>query len=384
MKATLLAAATAVLLPLVAAQRPYSTWMADSFLQKSIAKSYSYQQAVLYWAIDLTGKASGNATYSTWVQQQVDGVVTSTGAITGYPASKDSLDDVLFGRVLLSLYTSTGQAKYKTAAARLRGQLNYQKRTPSGGFWHRVPTYPNQMWLDGIYMADVLYAQWTAAFEPTNTTAWNDILLQFNLIEQHTRNSTTKLLVHGYDESKTQSWANPVTGASPNVWDRAVGWYFMALLDTLDYFPASHPGRQKLQGWFVDLANGLVAAQDTKSGGWWLVMNEPYPGAKGNYIESSATAMFTYGLLKGVRKGYITGTKYTASATKAYDLMTSKFVAKNATGGLLNWEGTVSVGSLGSDASFKVQSSLALLSLGLGSIANPDSPVLYRSRDSRE
>jgi rhamnogalacturonyl hydrolase YesR len=360
MKTALFTAVAAALLPLIVAQRPYSTWMAESFLNKNIAKSYSYQQTVLYWAIDLTGKASGNTTYSKWVQQQVDGVVTSSGTITGYPASKDSLDDVLFGRVLLSLYTSTGQAKYKTAAARLRGQLNYQKRTASGGFWHRVPTYPNQMWLDGIYMADVFYAQWTAAFEATNTTAWNDVLLQFSLIEQHTRNSTTKLLVHGYE---TQPWADPVTGASPNVWDRAVGWYFMALLDTLDYFPASHPGRQKLQGWFVDLANGLVAAQDTKSGGWWLVMNEPYPGAKGNYIESSATAMFTYGLLKGVRKGYISGAKYTASATKAYSLMTSRFVAQNATGGLLNWEGTVQVGSLGSDASFKVRTSSTPLRL---------------------
>lgn len=358
MKAGFSLAATAALSTVAAAQRPYSTWMSDSFIQKDIEQSNHYTNAVLYRAVDLTAKASGNTTYAAWVQEQVDGVVSDDGAIDGYPADKESLDDILFGRVLLELYGKTNQTKYLTAATELHDHLLAHKRSPAGGFWHRDPTYPNQMWLDGIYMADVFYAQWTAAFEPTNTTAWDDILLQFELIEEHLRNQTSNLLYHGFDELKEAVWADPETGASPHVWDRAVGWYVLALLDVLDYWPQDHAGRAKLVDWFVQCADGLITSQDAETGGWWLVMDEPYPGAEGNYIESSGTAMFTTGLLKGARLGYISDEKYTTAATKAYDLMVNEFVAQNATGGLLNWEGTVEVGSLSGNASYEVSTDI--------------------------
>ena len=209
------------------------------------------------------------------------------------------------------------------------------------------------MWLDGIYMAQPFYAQWTQLFDPNNVTAWDDIILQFNLIEEHCRNKTTNLLVHGYDESKVAVWANPITGASPHVWDRALGWYFMALIDVLEYFPESHPGFEELLEYAQSLAIGVKAAQD-EAGGWWLVMDVPYPGMKGNYIESSGTAMFTYSFLKAIRLGYIDSATYLATAQKAYDLMTTRFVAKNGTNSTLNWEGTVLVGSLGSNATYEV------------------------------
>ncbi|EOD51418.1 putative cell wall glycosyl hydrolase protein [Neofusicoccum parvum UCRNP2] len=333
--------------------RPYSTWMSDSFMLKDIEPDNHYTNAVLYRAVDLVYKASGNETYFSWIKEQVDAVVSDNGTIAGWPADKDSLDDILLGRNLLELYGQTNETKYKTAATNLRLSLDKHKRTPAGGFWHRDPTYPNQMWLDGIYMADVFYAQYTAAFEPANTTAWDDVLLQFSLIEQHLRNATSNLLYHGYDELKAAVWADPVTGASPHVWNRALGWYVMALLDALDYFPADHAGHQQLRDWYVAAADGVVAAQDPETGGWWLVMDEPYPGMAGNYIESSGTAMFTYGLLKGARLGYVAGEKYTAPAEKAYQLMVNEFVAQNATGGMLNWEGTVEVGSLSGNASYE-------------------------------
>lgn len=371
MKFSTFAAAVALSASTAAAQQQkYSTWMADSFILKNIEPDNHYTNGVLYRGIDLVYKAYGNETYYTWVKEQVDAVVSDDGTIAGYPSDKDSLDDILFGRALLELYGQTNATKYKAAAGLLRDQLNIQSRTPAGGFWHRVPTYPNQMWLDGIYMADVFYAQWTAAFEPTNTTAWDDILLQYELIEQHLRNKTSNLLYHGYDELKQAVWADPETGASPHVWNRALGWYVMALLDVLEYFPASHAGHQKFVDWYVAAADGVLAAQDAESGGWWLVMDEPYPGMAGNYIESSGTAMFTYGLLKGVRKGYVSGDKYTQAATKAYELMTSKFAVANATGGMLNWEGTVEVGSLSGNASYEVGLLSFLLTATLTSLMN--------------
>lgn len=174
--------------------------------------------------------------------------------------------------------------------------------------------------------------------------------------------------MHGYDESKARVWADPVTGAAPNVWSRAVGWYAMALLEVIPLFPAAHPGRARLVSYFVALADALKKTQDATSGGWWLVMNEPYPGAKGNYIESSGSAMFVYALLKGVRDGYLPEKEYLGAATKGYKLLADKFNTQRADG-TLDWQGTVEVGSLNSNATFEasIPFSLGLCEVGANS-----------------
>ncbi|TVY83008.1 Unsaturated rhamnogalacturonyl hydrolase [Lachnellula suecica] len=333
--------------------QPYSTWMSDSFITRGVTPDRHYTNAVLYRGFELAYNKTGNTTYYAYIKSQIDSFVDASGNLGGdYSTSLYSLDDLRIGPNLLFLYLSTQDERYKTAAGQLRAQLDRQPRTPLGGFWHRKPTYPNQMWLDGIYMAQPFYAQWTQLFDSSNATAWDDIILQFDLIEEHCRNKTTNLLVHGYDESKVAVWADSVTGAAPHVWDRAVGWYFMALIDVLDYLPKSHSGYERLLGYMTSLAVGVKASQDT-SGGWWLVMDEPYPGMKGNYIESSATAMFTASFLKAIRLGYIESATYLETSQKAYSLMTTKFVAENGTQDTLNWEGTVSVGSLGSNGTFE-------------------------------
>ncbi|KAH8585919.1 putative cell wall glycosyl hydrolase YteR [Bisporella sp. PMI_857] len=346
-------------LSLASAQQPYSTWMSDSFISRGVTPSRHYTNAVLYRGFETAYNKTGNVTYYNFIKTQIDSFVSSSGALgDSYAVSKYSLDDIRIGPNLLFLYLKTNDERYKKAAAELRAQLDSHPRTPSGGFWHRKIPYPDQMWLDGIYMAQPFYAQWTQLFEPNNKTAWNDIVLQFDLIEKYCRNITSNLLVHGYDESKVAVWADPITGAAPHVWDRAVGWYFMALVDILDYLPKSHVGYKKLVGYLKNLAIGVKAAQD-ESGGWWLVMDEPYPGKQGNYIESSATAMFTYSFLKAIRLRYIDPATYLGTAQKSYSLMTSKY-AVPASGNTLNWEGTVEVGSLGSNGTYEYYISVPL------------------------
>ncbi|KFY32274.1 hypothetical protein V493_00352 [Pseudogymnoascus sp. VKM F-4281 (FW-2241)] len=345
-------AALATLLPSAYAAEPYSTWMSDTFITKDIPLPRSYPQAVLYRGIEAVYNVTGDTSYFNYLQTSLDAIVDADGNLgDGYSSSKLSLDDLRVGPTLLYLYRETGDERYKTAASQLREQLDIQPRTPSGGFWHRKPAYPDQMWLDGIYMALPFYAEWTGMFDATNEAIWDDIILQFDLIEEHCRNTTSNLLAHGYDESKVASWADPVTGASPHVWNRAVGWYAMALVDMLDYLPVEHAGHTKLVGYMDTLADGLKRSQDA-TGGWWLIMDEPYPGMEGNYIETSGTAMFAYALLKGGRLGYIDSATYEETATKAYDLLTEKYVIENSAGEL-DWEGTVSVGSLKGDASYE-------------------------------
>src|SRR5262249_43952551 len=157
------------------------------------------------------------------------------------------------------------------------------------------------------------YAQYAAMFhEPAD---FDDIAHQFVLIEEHTRDPKTGLLYHAWDESKQEAWANKTTGVSPNFWARAMGWYAMALVDTLPYFPKDHPGRKSLIATLNRFAVAVTRFQDRDTGLWYQVMDKPK--APGNYYESSAACMFTYALAKGVRLGYL-DQKYQQNASRAY------------------------------------------------------------------
>ncbi|KAH8430955.1 glycoside hydrolase family 88/105 protein [Aspergillus melleus] len=331
----------------------YTEWMATSYLSKSVTQSRNYANGVLYRGIELAYNKTQDETLLNYITSQIDAVISSEGELVDYNLTKKtSLDDLRIGTNLLNLWARTGNERYKIAADTLRRQIDVTPRNAGGGLWHRMPTYPNQMWLDGIYMSTNFYAQWTAWFDSKNKTAWDDILLQFDLIEEHTLIEESGLLAHGYDHSKQAVWADPVTGSAPHVWNRALGWYFMSLVDILDIFPRSHKGWKKNLRRFQSLASALKKTQDPSSGGWWLIMDEPYPEDPRNYIESSGSAMFTYGFLKGIRKGYLKKKDYGKAAEKGYQGLVDGFVDVNKNG-TLNWEGTVEVGSLSSNGSFE-------------------------------
>ncbi|KAI1127476.1 cell wall glycosyl hydrolase YteR [Nemania abortiva] len=349
-----------LLLPLVAgvATATPLAIMADSFIKRGVPSSINYSQMTLYGGFERVYNLTGDEKYATWYRGQIDALVQSDGTISGWDYSKYSLDNYRMGNNLLWWYEKTGEAKYKNAASIIRQQINRHPRTATGGFWHRNPEYPNQMWLDGIFMADTFYSRWTNSFDHQNTTAWDDIARQYDNIEAHTKDNKTGLLLHGYDESKVAVWANPVTGASPLVWNRAVGWYFMSLSEVIPLWPQTHQARKRLISYFTTLAAALKKAQD-EGGGWWLIMSEGYPERTGNYIESSGSAMFTYGFLRGIKLGLLDKDQYLAPAQKGYDLLVSEFVTEKDDG-TVDWEGTVEVGSLNSDASFEYYTSVPI------------------------
>uniref|UniRef100_L2GGI9 Cell wall glycosyl hydrolase n=1 Tax=Colletotrichum fructicola (strain Nara gc5) TaxID=1213859 RepID=L2GGI9_COLFN len=303
-------------LTLTNAARAYSEWLASSFIDRQAPIDAGYGPAVLWEGIARAGAhISPTSPLLKAAEAKVSSLVSADGTLDGWDPEWYSLDDIRIGNNLLYFYQRSGDAKLKTAADGLRQNVKRsQPRTPSGGFWHRAPIYEDQMWLDGIYMADTFNATY------------------FDLIEEHCRNHTSNLLVHGYDEAKEAVWADPVTGASPLVWNRAVGWYFMALIDTLQVYPTDLPGYARLLGYFT---------------------------RKGNYIEASATAMFAYGLLRGVRDGLLEE-KYKAVGLKAYELLVDEFVREDGNG-TISFLGTVQVGSLNSNASFEYYTSIPLV-----------------------
>jgi unsaturated rhamnogalacturonyl hydrolase len=302
---------------------------------------WSYDMGVVLKGFEGLWMNSGDAKYFFDIQKRIDYFVKEDGSIKGYEKEEYNIDHVNNGKLVLLLYRVTGKEKYKKAADLLRSQLATHPRTNEGGFWHKK-IYTNQMWLDGLYMGAPFYAEYAMLFH--EDSAFNDIANQFIWMEKHARDPKTGLIYHAWDESKQQQWANKETGASPLFWARAMGWYSDALVDALDYFPATHPKRKAL----IDILNRLVNAvekqQDKTTGLWYDIMNYDGPGKEKNYFEASASCQFTYAIAKGVRKGYLPAAKI-AIAKKAYDGILKQFVKEE--NGQTNLHGTVKVSGLG-------------------------------------
>ena len=321
--------------------------MADSTIARfpALAEEWNYQWGLVLRGFEQVWRATGDERYFVYIQHNIDRFVRTDGTIRGYRLDEYNVDRLNTGKVLFALYEKTRDAKYKRALDFLRLQLDTQPRTKSGGFWHKR-IYPDQMWLDGIYMADAFYAQYAHAFPLLSVTgdysprgeaerggrgggAFDDIAHQIVLIEQHTRDPVTGLLYHAWDESKRQRWANPITGCSPHFWGRAMGWYGMAIVDVLDSLPRDHPQRAAIIAILNRMFDALARVQDARTGVWYQVLDQ---GARaGNYLESSASCMFVYAIVKGVRHNYLPKEDL-AIAQRAYDGILKQFVEVDRAG----------------------------------------------------
>jgi unsaturated rhamnogalacturonyl hydrolase len=324
------------------ALKPISDQMAATAMEvwKERSRKWSYDDGVVQDGLLEVWRRTGNPVYFKYVQSKMDEFISADGVIDTYSQDHFNIDNVKNGTVLLDLYQVTGQQKYFKAATTLWEQLQVQPRTKEGGFWHKK-IYPNQMWLDGLYMGQPFYAEYAALIR--NKKAFDDIANQFIFMENHARDSKTGLLYHGWDESKTERWANPKTGLSPHIWARAMGWYAMALVDVLDYFPKDHVKRKELLLILNRLAVAIKSVQNERTGVWYDILDRPNDA--GNYFESSASSMFVYALAKGARLGYLPAT-YASVADKGFKGMQQEFVEQRAPG-MINLKGTVSVSGLG-------------------------------------
>ncbi len=356
-------------------------WPDGSVLTTAHPGVWAYEEGVLLDGMAAEWHSTADGEDFKYVKTAVDKYVTDDGTIKGYKADGHTLDDIEMGRAVLLVYRVTQQAKYAKAAKFLHDQLELQPRTASGGYWHKQ-IYPNQMWLDGAYMAEPFRAAYAATFQEPKD--FDDIAKQLLLMDEHMRDPKTGLLHHGWDESKTMAWADKGNGLSPEVWSRAVGWYCMALVDVLDWMPKDHPQRAKLVDALRRTMVGVVEYQDHETGLWWQVMNRApsrgnfHPMGKqpkgpdltvdgtkatggtqtisgnavtgegewsDNYPEASASCMFVYSLAKGVRMGYLPRS-YEANAKRGWEGIQKQFVTTGADG-LMVLNGTVKVGGLG-------------------------------------
>ena len=295
------------------------------------------------------------------------------------PNTGGSLDDLNAVKLYIGLYNNKNASEiykknYKTAISRAQAGLVEHNNANSiqpgtlaekagnsveGGWFHKN-IYNNQMWLDGAYMGSALLAQ-IINFNGTSSNIfgssdndWNMVAKQMNIVWNMCWNSNDKLLYHAFEanagmgtsNSNAETWAG-LSGTEPYVfhsqsyWGRANAWYLMALVDVLEAM--NNAGQNNtanyttLKQHLADLAAGIAARQDATTGGWYQVMDKKadysannYNGknvtAVSNYIETSATAIFSAAYFKAVRLGLL-------DSTTQYDYKT---IAKNAFEGLVN------------------------------------------------
>jgi unsaturated rhamnogalacturonyl hydrolase len=302
--------------------------------------TWGYEEGTLLDGMAAEWQQTGDGADFAYIKASVDKYVDKDGNIKGYKAEGHTLDDVEMGRAVMLLYRVTLDAKYYKAAKFLHAQLELQPRGPSGAYWHKQ-IYPNQVWLDGAYMAEPFRAAYAKYFQVPGD--YDDIAKQLLTIDKNMRDPKTGLLKHGWDESKTMEWADKTTGLSPSYWGRAMGWYCMALVDTLDFFPADHPQRAAIVAVLNRTMTQVAALQDKPTGLWWQVLDKP--GAKGNFLEASASEMFVYATAKGVRLGYLPQTLEPV-AKRGWEGIQKQFI-KTSPEGMVTLTGTVKVGGLG-------------------------------------
>ena len=313
-------------------QAPWSVRMADSDMIRNPKASlldfateprWNYTNGLVCSALEQVWKKTGDEKYYNYMKAYADEMIQGDGSIRGYKPDEYNIDKVNSGKFLFAVYERTKDTKYEKAINLLREQMRTHPRTSDGGFWHKK-IYPHQMWLDGLYMGSPFLAQYAKVFhEPA---LFDDVALQIQLIDKHTYDAKSGLFYHAWDESKEQKWADKETGRSPHFWGRAMGWYAMALVDVLDFFPADHLKRKEIIAIVEKMAQGISKYQDKETGLWYQVVDQGT--REGNYLESSASCMYTYFLFKAVSNGYI-GKQYLATARKAYDGILKRFIKVN-------------------------------------------------------
>ena len=269
----------------------------------------------------------GNSAILDYLKEYPAKMIDEKGNITGYKYEDFNLDNVRTAKFILRMHNLFPTKGTEMALKTLFKQLQNQPRTKEGVYWHKA-IYANQVWLDGIFMGLPFYCNYAVqTMKPKKAEKYlNDAVDQMVKTDYRTYDEKTQLWKHAWDETHQQFWANKEDGKSQHCWARALGWYVMAMTECLDAMPENYARRQEV----IDLLNkamkSVVKYQDKKTGVWYDVLDVK---SDKNYLESTASSMFAYVLLKGYRKGYLSE-EYLKAGVKAYNGILKQFIKVNA------------------------------------------------------
>ncbi len=271
-------------------------WNIESIKQGK-KPSWNYIDGCMMVSLLELYKATQDKKYLDFVIYFTDYYVHDDGTILGYEKEKYSTDDVSESRILFDLYEYTKNEKYSKAIEMVYEQIKTHPRTKEGNFWHKK-IYPNQVWLDGLYMIQPFYTRYETL--RNKMQHYDDIVRQFKNVYELMCDPKTGLYYHGYDSERTMFWADKKTGLSKNFWLRSLGWYTVALIDVYEYMDEQmFDEHHTIKEIFKATVDSLLAFQDPESKMFYQVPN--YPHKEKNYLETSGSSMIAYAILKGVR-----------------------------------------------------------------------------------
>ena len=256
-----------------------------------------------------------------------DTMIDADGNITGYKLEDYNLDNVRTAKFIYRMNRLFPAENLDKAINTLFSQLEQQPRTNEGVWWHKA-IYANQVWLDGIFMGLPFYslaAPSVKGMKKAQEKYWKDAIDQIVKTDKRTYDEKTNLWKHAWDETHTAFWADKETGQSKHTWARALGWYVMAMTEVLDVLPADYPGRNDVVALLEKTMKSVVDYQDKKTGVWYDVLDVK---DERNYLEATASSMFAYVMLKGVRKGYLPK-EYRKAGVKAFNGIVENFIRVN-------------------------------------------------------
>ena len=290
-------------------------------------KTWNYEDScVLVGAIDLY-EATGEALYRDFVLSYLSRFVKEDGSIPNFDLKAWSIDNVAPGRALFFALDETGDDRYQKAIRFHEERLSAHPRCACGNFWHKE-IYPDQVWLDGLYMAQPFRALYAARYR--DGAVADDIVRQFENVRRLLYCEEKCLYYHACDTAKAQFWADPETGCSPNFWLRSMGWYLMALIDCADFLGEAFSARRAvLAGLLQEAVNGILRFQDRETGLFYQVIDRAE--APGNYLETSGSAMVLYAILKGCRLGVLDG-ELRDGALTALENLRDKYLHRDEAG----------------------------------------------------
>jgi rhamnogalacturonyl hydrolase YesR len=319
--------------PQVAIKVKFSSRLAKDFIRRfpdpdtihwiGQTNHFSWQAGYIMFAMEKMWKISGDSMYFNYIKRYVDQQVDEEGNVPDF--KNTALDNFLPGYAILFMYEQTGQEKYKIAAKNIREGFRGYPRAGNGLFWHSSEEWArDQVWVDGVFMGQIFLARYGKVMG--DSLAFDEVVKQMTLII-NTCQKENGLLLHGWNENITASWADKKTGLAPEVWSEGLGWFAVLIADVFDYLPQDQPGLEQLLDALQKVCKGLKGTQDSTTGMWCQVVDKPHE--TGNWNETSGTGMFIYLLQKSIDKGYISSSEFNPVVEKAYNSLIKKAIVND-------------------------------------------------------
>lgn len=294
-------------------------WNRENFIFRKPPK-WNYIDNCMIKAVTMLYELTGDDRLFGYAVRFVDYYVKPDGTIPTMNLSDYNLDNINGGKNIIYLFNKTKSEKYFNATEKIFSQIKSQPRLECGNFWHKA-IYPRQVWLDGVYMALPFMAEY--ADISGNYEVYDDIFRQLENVRSIMRDRKTGLYFHGYDESRSQYWADSETGLSAEFWLRSMGWLGAGLADICEKISPD----SKLYTLCSDMLGGLLKSLSACANPDGTLCQLPLkPEISGNYTETSGTLLFAYSAVKAYRLGIVGGEIFSAGV-RAFDSVTEKYIS---------------------------------------------------------